>query len=90
MEVRKQLEGESSGNDLYHAFRVRDVAVRIASATHADVEVVEAAALLHDIGHKTGRTDHARRSATLGHEILLRCGFPEALARWSLLSSTTV
>jgi uncharacterized protein len=77
MEVRSRLEGESSGHDPFHAFRVRNLAIRIAAATGADGEVVEAAALLHDIEHGTGRADHASRGATLAREILLRCGFPE-------------
>ena len=33
-----------------HCKAVRDVAVKIAKKAHADVELVEAAALLHDIG----------------------------------------
>lgn len=77
LEVQRHLDGEPSGHDPSHAFRVRNLAVRIANITGADAEVVEAAALLHDIGHGTGRTDHARRSATLAPEMLSKCGFPE-------------
>ena len=77
LEVQRRLSGESSGHDPYHAFRVRDLAVRIAAAIGADTEVVEAASLLHDIGHATGRTDHAQRGATLAAETLSKCGFPK-------------
>src|SRR2546421_8809318 len=66
--VRRHLAGDSSGHDPSHAFRVHDLAVRIAAQTGADAEVVEAAALLHDVGHGTGRIDHAKRSATLAAE----------------------
>lgn len=75
-EVRRRLVGESSGHDPAHAFRVRDLAVRIAAAIKADPEVVEAAALLHDVGHSGGRADHAHRGASLAAEILSPCGFP--------------
>jgi uncharacterized protein len=50
-EVRRYLNAESSGHDPWHVFRVRDLAIRIAQAIGADTEVVQAAALLHDIGH---------------------------------------
>ena len=76
LEVRGHIDGESSGHDPSHAFRVRDLAVRIAAVIGADTEVVEAAALLHDIGHGTGRTDHAKRGAKLAAETLSKCGFP--------------
>jgi len=77
LEVRRHLSGESSGHDPSHAFRVRNLAVRIAVVTGADAEVVEAAALLHDIGHGTGRAGHAKRGAELAKETLSKCGFPE-------------
>lgn len=77
LEVRQHLAGESSGHDPSHAFRVRNLAVRIATVTGADAEVVEAAALLHDIGHGTGRAGHAKRGAELAAEALSKCGFPE-------------
>jgi len=75
-EVRRYLNGESSGHDPWHAFRVRDLAIRIAEAIGADSEVVHAAALLHDIGHASGRGEHARRGASLAADLLSRSGFP--------------
>jgi len=78
LEVRRHLEGESSGHDPSHAFRVRNLAVRIAALTAADAEIVEATALLHDIGHSTGRRDHPKRSAILAVDVLCKCGFPES------------
>ncbi|PYX77398.1 MAG: phosphohydrolase [Acidobacteria bacterium] len=77
LEVQRHLRDESSGHDPYHAFRVRDLAVLIAAATGADADVVEAAALLHDIGHGTDRNDHAKRGATLAADMLSKCGFPK-------------
>ena len=75
-EVRLQLNRESSGHDPWHAFRVRDLAIHIAQATGADVEVVCAAALLHDIGHVSGREAHARRGASVAADLLSSCSFP--------------
>jgi uncharacterized protein len=74
-EVRRRLAGESSGHDPAHAFRVRDLGVRFAAAIDADPDVVEAAALLHDVGHSAGRADHAPRGVALAAEILCQCGF---------------
>ncbi len=75
-EVRHLLNGESSGHDPWHAIRVREIGVRIAEAIGADSEVVQAAALLHDIGHVTGRAEHAQKGAHLAVSILSRCSFP--------------
>ncbi|HXI39242.1 MAG TPA: HD domain-containing protein [Bryobacteraceae bacterium] len=75
-EVRRCLNGESSGHDLWHAFRVRDLAIRIAQIIGADTEVVHAAALLHDIGHVSGRAEHAERGASLAADLLSSCAFP--------------
>jgi uncharacterized protein len=75
-EARRYLNGESSGHDPWHAFRVRDLAIRIAQAIEADTEVVHAAALLHDIGHACGRAEHAQRGANLAVDVLSSCSFP--------------
>jgi uncharacterized protein len=74
--ARLYLNGESSGHDPWHAFRVRDLAVRIAQAVGADMDVVYAAGLLHDIGHVSGREEHARRGANLAADLLSNCSFP--------------
>ena len=75
-EVCRYLNGEFSGHDPWHAFRVRDLAIRIAQAIGADTEVVHAAALLHDIGHLSGRAEHAQRGADLAADLLSGSGFP--------------
>lgn len=76
-EVRRRLNSESSGHDPWHAFRVRDLAIPIARAIGADIDVVHATALLHDIGHASGRAEHAQRGANLAVQILSRCGFSD-------------
>jgi uncharacterized protein len=75
-EVRRHIQSEPSGHDHWHAFRVRDLGMSIAEAIGADSEIVQAAALLHDIGHGTGRPEHAKRGANLATAILSGCGFP--------------
>jgi uncharacterized protein len=75
-EVCRYLKDERSGHDPGHAFRVRDLAIRIAESIGADTEVVEGAALLHDIGHAEDRNAHARRGAFLATDILAQCSFP--------------
>lgn len=47
--VRNKLEGESSGHDWWHTWRVWRMAKRLAKEEQADIFVVELAALLHDI-----------------------------------------
>jgi len=47
--VRKNLEGEGTGHDWWHVYRVWKNAVHIGKKENADLFVVQLAALLHDI-----------------------------------------
>jgi len=47
--VRDTLGGESSGHDWWHVYRVWKIAQHIGEKEHADMFIVETAALLHDI-----------------------------------------
>lgn len=47
--VRRLLVGEGSGHDWWHIYRVWKMSVRIAKEENANLLVVEAGALLHDI-----------------------------------------
>lgn len=47
--VRETLEGEASGHDWWHVYRVWKMAQNIGQKENADMFVVELAALLHDI-----------------------------------------
>ena len=47
--VRRLLSGEGSGHDWFHIERVRRTALAMAGEEHADLFVVELAALLHDV-----------------------------------------
>jgi uncharacterized protein len=47
--IREQLSGDSSGHDWWHIARVRAAAINIGREEHADLYIVELAALLHDV-----------------------------------------
>ncbi len=86
-EIKKIMEKElsSSAHDTEHTFRVLHLAKKIAkNEGKADMEVIELAALLHDIARvkedsdKTGNTDHALLGAEMAEKILKRFGYPES------------
>lgn len=64
-----------------HILRVYHLAERLAEAESADIEIVRAAALLHDAsGGETGggkRAEHQYLSADFAHQILSAEGWPE-------------
>ena len=72
------LSDESSGHDFHHALRVHNLGSELAGLTGADRDTVAAMALLHDVGHATGRSEHATKSARTASSILRRTGFPSA------------
>lgn len=47
--VREKFENEYSGHDFFHTLRVFNMATRIAECEGANVEIVQLAALLHDV-----------------------------------------
>ncbi len=79
--VEKELA--SSAHDIEHTFRVTDLAKKIAKNENADMNVIEIAALLHDIARvkedsdKSGKTDHAVLGAKMAEQILRRFNYPE-------------
>jgi uncharacterized protein len=71
-------------HDFSHIQRVYNMATRIALAEHADLEIVQVAALLHDAEgsapgeHNTaGRASHHLSSAEFARQILEQQGWPE-------------
>lgn len=71
-------------HDFSHIQRVYAMATRIARAENADLEIVQAAALLHDAEgsapgeHNTeGRATHHLSSAEFARDILQQAGWPE-------------
>jgi uncharacterized protein (TIGR00295 family) len=59
-----------------HCKAVRDVAVRMAKKAHADVKLVEAGALLHDIGRSK---THGILHAVEGVKIAQKLGLPQSI-----------
>jgi len=74
--VKKNFESDTTGHDWHHIQRVVDIALYIQSKEGGDREIVELAALLHDISdHKLngGKLNHGGEVAT---QILGELGFP--------------
>ena len=59
-----------------HVLRVYRIAERLAQAEGADLEIVCAAALLHDAGD-AGRLSHQHASAEFALQVLLAAGWPD-------------
>ncbi len=80
--ARSLYENGGGGHDFDHVLRVTALAERIAAAEGADLAVVRAAALLHDIGESEGRETHHLRGAARARELLAGepAAFVEAVA----------
>ncbi len=63
---------------ILHCKAVRDVAVKIAKKANADVKLVEAGALLHDIGRSK---THGILHATEGVKIAEKIGLPDSIIK---------
>jgi uncharacterized protein len=70
-----------SHHDKYHVQRVYDLAIRLAKEGRADLDVVKAAALLHDIARAKEDEgtidDHAIEGAKMARRILEEVDFPK-------------
>lgn len=71
----------TAGHDITHTLRVRELCLHIGHIEGGNPEILEASALLHDIGRpaeiqKPG-VDHAAVSAGLAQDILKDTGFPD-------------
>jgi len=72
-----------SAHNFDHVMRVYNLALHLAENEDVDLDVIKAAALLHDIGGKkevddpTGKTDHAIESAKMAEPILNNLGYSE-------------
>ncbi len=84
-EVRNFVDEESKktyniwGYDFFrlHIVEMRDYSILLAEKLNADLEVVELAAWLHDIGAITyGRKDHHITGARIAEEILKELNYP--------------
>jgi len=74
-EARAHYSGEDAAHDFEHVLRVLKLAERIGAAEGADMEIVRAAALLHDVARVAedqGGPCHAEAGAQRAREILAR------------------
>jgi uncharacterized protein len=84
-EAQALYEGTDSAHDFAHILRVLRLAEKIARAEGANLEVVRAAALLHDIARADEdrggiALDHAARAAEQARALLLNKGATEQFA----------
>ncbi len=78
--VKEYLDGYSACHDYWHLCRVRDNALEIAEEIESDVDVLIAAALLHDVGYKGNEhnsQNHFLYSMEIAKEWLPEIGFPK-------------
>jgi len=88
--VKNAFEGEGTGHDWFHIDRVRKVALKLAESEGANMEVVELAALLHDIAdHKFHDNDLSAGPAKARELILEYGGSPELADRVGTIISET-
>jgi len=76
-EARRYFANAKGSHDWGHTERVYSLCVHIGKKENADLEVLEMAALLHDIGREyqdktNGRVCHAEKGAQLARELLER------------------
>jgi uncharacterized protein len=83
-EAREYYRAAESGHDFDHVLRVLALAERLARVEGADVEIVRAAALLHDIARAdedaTNHGDHAQMAAERARALLIARGVAPARA----------
>ncbi len=79
--VEKELA--CSAHDMDHVERVLRLCIQLAEGQDVDMDILQAAALLHDIARvredsdSSGRTDHAVLGAEMAGPVLREAGFPE-------------
>jgi uncharacterized protein len=81
--VEKEMQGTTPSHDFSHVMRVYNLCLHLAKyEENVDLEVLKAAALLHDIARlkedmdNTGKTDHAIESANMAEKILKELNYP--------------
>ena len=71
------MQGESSGHDWWHIYRVWQTSLYIAAHENVDSDVVQLAALLHDIGDWKFHAGDETVGPCLAHEWLELLGVDE-------------
>jgi uncharacterized protein len=65
-----------AGHDQTHTIRVHRLSRIIGKKEKADLLILEAAALLHDVGRSYDQLNHAEKSAEIAEGLLRACDFP--------------
>lgn len=73
--VKKQFEDEGTGHDWFHIERVYKVSKHIQSFEGGDLELIELAALLHDISDHKFNGGSATKGGDIAFELLITHGF---------------
>lgn len=74
--VKALQNGEATGHDWFHTQRVQAMSREIARQEDCNMEIVQTAALLHDVAdHKFGYTPESR--GVLLRQLMTEAGFPE-------------
>ncbi|WP_459193772.1 HD domain-containing protein [Halosimplex sp. J119] len=77
-EAREHFDGDDTGHDMAHAWRVYRLGRRLAERESANFAVVGAAALVHDLHRLRGDGfTHPRETLSAVREILAAADFPE-------------
>ena len=79
--VKEKFEKEFSGHDYFHALRVYKMATRIAEREGADLEIVQLAALLHDVDDRKISPD-TYEDQTNAKRFLAREGVSAEASEW--------
>lgn len=69
-QARRYYDGADAIHDFDHVLRVLALAERLARAEGADLEIVRAAALLHDVARSRPEVEHARAGAETARRLL--------------------
>ncbi len=84
IELKKKIQPyfeKHGGHDFSHTERVYENAIKISKGENIDLDVVKAAALLHDIAREMEDTEkikcHAKEGAKIAKKILRDAGFPK-------------
>ncbi len=77
--IERFVAGKLDSLDWQHTKEVREIALKLARLERADKEIVEIAALLHDVGKSKGEAGHIARSEQEARKYLVKAGFEQRL-----------
>lgn len=84
--IMPYFEGINPCHDFFHTKRVLDLALNIGESEECDLDILRAAALLHDVGRKAqdeccGKICHAEEGGRISREILKEIGCSDEFIR---------